>query len=120
MAELLVRVIDKVNEDDPALNLLCLKRGDVVTVQEDGWLWSGKELAGNPWTVIRFPGASVDASLPYLVSLYRSDDPEHDQGMVLPRASYFDLDSALVVAGQSTVTITGGDAVMLSYKVDKT
>jgi len=117
MAELLVRNIDKVTTTSFELNTQCLKRGDVVVVQEDGWHWSPKELAGDPWTVVKFPGGTVSAANSYLTSVY-SSGPDDDR-IILPRAYYFDLDQAGVSPAAGEVTFAGGDAVMLSYKVEK-
>ena len=55
MAELLVRVVDKVNSDF-YLNCGCTKRGDVITVQEDGWPWGKEEIANPEWQIIKVPG----------------------------------------------------------------
>jgi len=117
MAELLVRIVDKINSSDSYLNTQCLKRGDVVVVQENDWDWSLAELAGNPWTVIKFPDGSVSAANSYLVPVYATgpDDPT----IILPRAYYFDLDQAGISPATGQVTFAGGDAVMLSYKVAK-
>ena len=112
MAELLVRNVDKVNPNDFELNTQCLKRGDVVVVQEDGWDWSPKELAGDPWTVMKFPGGTVSAANSYLAPVYAEgpDDPR----IILPRAFYFDLDAAM-----PQTMFLGGDTRMLSYQVEK-
>ena len=112
MAELLVRNIDKINPNSAELNAQCFKRGDVIVVQEDGWGWSPKELAGDPWTVIKFPRGTVSAANSYLTPVYAEgpDDPR----ILLPRAFYFNLDAAL-----PQTTFAGGDAQMLSYKVEK-
>jgi len=117
MAELLVRNIDKINPNSAELNMQCFKRGDVIVVQEDGWGWSPAELAGSPWTVIKFPDGSVSAANSYLPPAYAAgpDDPR----IILPRAFYFDLDLPGVSPGTGEVVFAGGDAEMLSYKVEK-
>lgn len=109
MAELLVRNVDKVNPTSEELNRMCLKRGDVVCVREDGWPWSPKELAGDPWTVIKFIGAAVEEAQPYMLP------EEVDGATVRPRMSYFDLDAAL-----PQTFFIGGGVQMLSYRVVKT
>lgn len=58
MCELLVRVVDKVSKD-PEKDILCLKRGDVVTIKNDGHAWSKVELSNPDWRVFRVPGMSV-------------------------------------------------------------
>jgi len=64
MCELLIRVIDKVN-NDTRLNYQCTKRGDVIVVVEDGWNWTEKELKNPDWRIIKLPGVPV-ATLSYL------------------------------------------------------
>ena len=117
MAELLVRNIDKINLDSTDLNTKCFKRGDVIVVQEDGWGWSPAELAGSPWTVVKFPDGSVSAANSYLPPVYAAG-PD-DSRVIFPRAFYFDLDAAGVSPAAGEVVYAGGDFVMLSYKVEK-
>lgn len=54
MAELLIRVVDKVN-DDPEKNAQCSKAGDVIVVCPDGWPWSAAERTEPFWRVVRVP-----------------------------------------------------------------
>ena len=112
MAELLIRNIDRVNNESTSLNARCFKRGDVLVVMEDGWEWSPRELAGDPWDIIKFPGATVEGTQSYLTPVYSMVSGEPI--MVIPRASYFNLDAA-----HGTGTYIGGDAIMLSYQVQK-
>jgi len=114
MAELLVRVVDKVNPNDPDLDLQCLKRGDVVAIGEDGWPWSGKELSNPDWKVMYFPGASVSAAESYLMPEYASGPEDAELIMLRPRAFAFNLLSA---APQTT--FSGGDDEMLSFQIAK-
>lgn len=89
MAELLIRDIDKVN-DDPYLDVRCTKRGDVITVQEDGWPWGRKEV-GNPiWRIIK-----LDAPLSECLQLLSQELPQSTtpDRMTRVRAFYFDLDA---------------------------
>lgn len=54
MAELLIRVVDKVGTDvfkDAALT----KRGDVIVVRPDGWNWGIQELANPEWRIVSIP-----------------------------------------------------------------
>ncbi len=55
MAELLVRVKDKINEDF-YLNCQCTKAGDVICIQPDGWNWGREELKNPDWRIIKMPG----------------------------------------------------------------
>lgn len=55
MAELLIRVVDKVNAD-PALDVRCTKRGDVIVVCEDGWPWGTEERRLPIYRLLSIPG----------------------------------------------------------------
>jgi hypothetical protein len=112
MAELLVRIIDKVNPNDPDLDLQCLKRGDVVVVQEDGWPWSAAELSEVLWKVMYFPGATLSAAESYLAP--ELPDGPDDTATKRRRAFLFNLISALPQS-----TFNGGDTEMLSFQVRK-
>ena len=68
MAELLIRIVDKVNLDSKESNAHCMKRGMVVTIQPDGWPWSAKELANPEWEIRKYRGVAVDALTGYLVA----------------------------------------------------
>lgn len=60
MAEILLRVVDKTNEDK-ALDAQCSKRGDVIVVKPDGWPWGTEELKSDFWRVVKLPGVDPDA-----------------------------------------------------------
>jgi hypothetical protein len=60
MAEMLVRIVDKTNPEDPYLDSRLTKRGDVIAVQPDGWPWSAAERAGNPWAIVTLPGVDPE------------------------------------------------------------
>lgn len=57
MAEFCVKRQDQVNPD-PEKDSLCYKRGDVVTIQEDGWKWTEAEQSGD-LCVVKIPGVLV-------------------------------------------------------------
>lgn len=119
MAEMLVRVVDKVNPNDDRLNNQCLKRGDVVTVQEDGWPWSPAELAGDPWVVIKLPDVGVSKALVYLAKEV-AEGPEDAERRVLRRRMYsFDLDAAAVSKEQKEITLSGNDKALAILQVQK-
>ncbi len=54
--EMLVRVVDSVNDKDPVQDAMCLKKGDVIAVCDDGHPWSKAELSNPNWRIIREPG----------------------------------------------------------------
>lgn len=88
MAELLIRIVDKTTSADPVFDALIAKRGDVVTIQNDGWPWSPAERAGNPWVIVKAPG--VSAAL--LTSFIAKDDGDPAQHFVpRRRALRFDV-----------------------------
>lgn len=87
MAELLIRVVDKVNANDADANMRLLKRGDVVDVRPDGWGWSALELSSPWWCLVRVPGASVDD-----LAVFLSPETGPPGSKTLrPRANSFDL-----------------------------
>lgn len=66
MAELLVRVRDKVNVTDFYADCKCTKRGDVIVVCPDGWPWGDQELTRPEYRLVRLQGVGVAAVTPYL------------------------------------------------------
>lgn len=101
MAQILVRVIDKVNPDDPYLDIQCMKRGDVVAVVSDDHVFSEYELSAPWWRVIKVPG--VD---PAKLSAYTA--PEEGDWRVTKtlrkRVFKFDLDAYLTAKRVSIET----------------
>ena len=85
MAELLVRVIDKVNKDDPYLDAKCLKRGDVVCVMSDGHAWSPAELKSPHWRVLHLPSLSVEKAEAFLGPEI-DEDPKNPSKVLRRRA----------------------------------
>lgn len=59
MCEILIRVIDKTHPD-PVEDVLCTKRGDVLAVQEDGWLWGTGDQSNPDWRIIKLPNIGVE------------------------------------------------------------
>lgn len=87
MAEMLVRIVDKINPD-PKLDLLCRKRGDVVCIMPDGHGWSEAEITNPEWTIVKFPGVSRD-KLDHFIHVDRNQD-----GKLIRRcANSFDIDT---------------------------
>lgn len=60
MCELLIRTQDKAALDTPDAQASVSQRGDVITIQSDGWKWSEAELRSPFWTILKMPG--VDAT----------------------------------------------------------
>lgn len=91
MAELLVRVVDKVNPNDPYLDAKCTKRGDVICVQPDGWVWGREEQTNPEWRIVRVPGLSVTQCLGFLAPEI-DIDPQHPSKVLQRRAFKLDVD----------------------------
>lgn len=66
--ELLVRVRDKVNPKDATLDLLCLKRGDVVHAAKDGHAWTQAEIENPDWRILKLPDMTADDARSYLAA----------------------------------------------------
>lgn len=60
MAELLVRVVDKVGAT-PESDAHCTKAGDVIAVKPDGWSWGNEERANPDWVILQLPGVPVES-----------------------------------------------------------
>jgi hypothetical protein len=94
MAELLVRVVDRVGANvyqDAKLT----KRGDVIAVCPDGWPWGTTELANPEWRIVRVPGVAPEA-LAYLTA-EEIESAETKGSRVLQRRAFkFDVDATAI------------------------
>ena len=59
MAEFLIKAVDAVNPD-PAKDLMCYKRGDIVVVMPDGHPWGSGERDINKFLIVQVPDMSLD------------------------------------------------------------
>lgn len=91
MAELLVRIKDKVNPDF-YLNAQCGKRGDVIAVQPDGWSWSPRERTNPEWMIVQFPGVPV-AEFSDLLMIEPEPNPDQPSRTRQRRAFKLDVDA---------------------------
>lgn len=91
MAEIIVRVVDKVNRDF-YLNCRALKRGDVIEVVPDGWPWGVLDQKNPDWRIFKFPGVPVDDLLAFLAPEIDTD-PKQPSKTLQPRKFKFDVDS---------------------------
>lgn len=104
MAELLVRVVDKVNVDDFYLNTKCTKRGDVIVVCPDGWLWGSQELANPEWRIVQVPDLMLEEA-EALLAPERDVDPRHPSRTLQRRAFALNLD--LPICAPMLTTVAG-------------
>lgn len=102
MCELLVRVVDKTNPDDPYLDAQLTKRGDVICVQPDGWPWGTEELKNPDWRIIKLPGVNPDALAAFL-SPEIDTDPTQPSKVLQRRAFKLDLDHAVLADAASAL-----------------
>lgn len=139
MAEIIVRVKDKINKDF-YLNCQCTKRGDVIEVQEDGWPWGTQDLANPDWRLIKLPQYSV-ADLQGFLAPELPTDIKNPSKTLQRRAFKFDIDhidlpqefkdivaddsrevEQTINADTSSKTIVDGDAPIFdifAFKVQK-
>lgn len=65
MAEFLIRVVDKINSD-PYLDAKCMKRGDVISICQDGWAWSSIEKKDPQYRILQAPNITETQALGFL------------------------------------------------------
>lgn len=92
MCELLVRVIDKINHDDPYLDVQCTKRGDVIVIVPDGHVWGVMEQLDPQYRIVKLPGVPVD-DVASLIAPEPETDPQNPNRMLQRRLFRLDLDN---------------------------
>lgn len=92
MAELLIRVTDKINPDF-YLNCQCTKRGDVIDVRPDGWPWGTLDQTQPFWRILKVPALSVSEAAA-LLAPELDTDPLHPSRTLQRRAFKWDFDAA--------------------------
>lgn len=96
IVELLMQHTNKVNPDayrDPG----CEKRGDVITIQREGWGWTQTELNNPDWRIIKL-------NLPVNVILSLLAPEEGEFAHRIARKRKYDIDvSAIPVGVQNTI-----------------
>lgn len=68
MCEMLVRTVDKAPLDTPDAHARVSQRGDVITIQEDGWNWSKLERENSFWKIVKLPNVTPQAMEAFLAS----------------------------------------------------
>jgi hypothetical protein len=112
MCELLVRVIDKVNADDPYLDAQCTKRGDVIVAVPDGWEWGRAELDDPQYSIVRVPLVPLAVGESFLGREFNTN-PSAPSRMLQRRAFRLDIDALPA----DTATMTADD--IMARKVRK-
>lgn len=97
MCEVLLRVVDKVS-DDPYRDAKLTKRGDVITVQPDGWNWGAQELADPNWRILKLPNVP-QATAEGFLGPEVDTDPANPSLVLQRRAFRFNVDSTAIPAG---------------------
>lgn len=92
MAELLIRVVDKIH-DDFYRNTKMTKRGDVIAAKPDGWPWGKDELNDPRWRIVCLPGISLAQAESFLAE-EPEKDPANPSRTLQRRAFKFNLDWA--------------------------
>ena len=98
MAEFLVRVIDKINQDI-YVDCGCLKAGDVVAICPDGWGWGNDELTSPAWRIVAIPAVAVVQAQAFLAT-EPAIDPNNPSKMLRRRG--FRIDYSLLPAAWQT------------------
>ena len=106
MAEILLRVADKINTNSIYLDAWCTKRGDVIVVQDDGWPWGSKEVNNPDWVVLQLPLVN-HLDIDYLIDPERLDPILHP---LRQRRGHF-IDITLLPPGLGNQLDTGGKVI---------
>lgn len=93
MAELLVRIVDKTNPGDAILDRQLTKRGDVIHVAPDGWVWGDKEIANTEWRIFAMPGVDPATLMDLLEIDYSAPDANGTMTLIRKRRKYLNIDS---------------------------
>jgi len=93
MCEILLRVASKVNEKDVYLDTKLTKRGDVIVVKEDGWMWGKEELTNPDWRILCLPHVTVSDASAWLAPEFDTD-PTQPSKTLQRRQFRLDIDSA--------------------------
>jgi hypothetical protein len=96
MAELLVRIADKVNSDF-YMNTKCTKRGDVIVASPDGWPWGKEELSLPFYRIFKIPALPL-AEAQALCAPELDTDPAHPSRTLQRRAFRLDIDNVIIPA----------------------
>ena len=67
MCELLVKSVDAIHPDKKINLSSCYKRGDVISIREDGFKWSDGELDSNVFEVVKMQNIPVE-QMQYLLN----------------------------------------------------
>lgn len=102
MCELLVMLTDKASDPDPAIDLLHMKRGFVISVCSDGWAWSPAELTNPDWVVVQVAGVSVADYQKFQDVLFKPREPNVPPAMIACRALMLDIAKDPALGGMST------------------
>ena len=87
MCRMLVRVVDKVGET-PAQTARLTKRGDVIDVLPDGWVFSVLERTNPDWMIVDLPGQTSEA---FQFLKAREPGSLRTNPMLRKRARFFDF-----------------------------
>ncbi len=91
-------VMHDAGNPDPLIDCKRLKRGDVIVIVPNGWVWSAAELTNPNWRIAEFPLVSVDEAAIFLAA-ERDLDPANPSRMLRQRARSVNVDSPAVTTG---------------------
>lgn len=89
--EMILFAVDRVS-DDPYMDALSYKRGDVIMAKPDGWPWSMAELTNPDWRIIKFPSIAMDQAASF-VAPEAETDPRNPNRMRQRRGFRLNFDA---------------------------
>lgn len=103
MAELLIQAVDTSDKFDVYKDVKLYKRGDVITVQENGWAWGMSEISNPNWIILHFPKTTVDEAQTLLSEEFATEYyPLGSNPMLQIRGFYLDLDAPITTIKDMT------------------
>lgn len=120
MAEFLVRIKDKTSSD-PYLDAQCLKRGDIVAIQPDGWGWGLDEINNPDWRILKFPMISIKNSSSFIAPEFNTD-PANPSYVLRRRAFSINLNNPIfknVLKDKSNNLFWVSEEEILALKIGK-
>lgn len=93
MAEVLIRVVDKVHPTDAVLDRQLTKFGDVIHVAPDGWPWGSEELINPEWRIVKIPTLDPALVLDMMEPEYTAPDAQGNKILIRKKKKFYNINN---------------------------